>query len=460
MNSQPPNSPPPNSRPSASQPPDGPAGPPSGPLSGPSRPEVPPPPPPSGGSGGSSGGGPAGPPPGPGGTFGGGTSGPPPGGGPQRGAPGPEPGPPWWRSVPRIAAIATALVAALVLAVVLTRPGGGSGGEKELFLQAASSTGPDPFTESTVNGTATATPTASPSAPSTAESGANVIRSVRGSAPGLYGGTRDVASCDVEKQITALGADESKNRAFAEVLDIEPGSVPAYLRSLTSVQLRWDTRVTNHGYKDGSATSYQAVLQAGTAVLIDERGVPRVRCACGNPLLPPVAQQGTLKPTGDSWPGYRPSNVVVVAPAVTEVEKFVIYDAEDKKWLQRPAGDTGGKDKETAPPKNEALPSPDESPPHSRCPADGSDKSCPPAGESPTSESGSPESPSSGTPSPEKPASPPGEGTSPEPDAPPSEPEPEPDSVPQSPQEAPQSTDQAPQSSDGSAPASPAEPAS
>lgn len=359
--------------------------------------------------------------------------------------------------MPRIAAIATALVAALVLAVVLTRPGGGSGGqgEKELFLEAASSAGPAPFTESTVNGTAPTTPTASPSAPSTTESGANVIRSVRGSAPGLYGGTRDVASCDVEKQITALGVDESKNRAFAEVLDIEPGSVPAYLRSLTPVQLRWDTRVTNHGYKDGSATSYQAVLQAGTAVLIDERGVPRVRCACGNPLLPPVAQQGTLEPTGDSWPGYRPSNVVVVAPAVTEVEKFVIYDAEDKKWLQRPAGDTGGKDKETQPPKHEALPSPDESPPHSRCPADGSDKSCPPS-----SESGSPESPSSETPSPEEPASPPAEGTSPEPDSPPSEPEPEPDSVPQSPREAPQSTDQAPQSSDGSAPASPEEPTS
>ncbi|MCZ0997978.1 hypothetical protein O1M63_07095 [Streptomyces mirabilis] len=112
-----------------------------------------------------------------------------------------------------------------------------------------------------------------------------------GDAPGLYGGTRNVASCDVEKQITALRADPSKNAAFASVLGIQPSAVPGYLRTLTPVQLRADTRVTNHGYRNGSATTYQAVLQAGTAVLVDDRGVPRVRCACGNPLTPPAAQQ-------------------------------------------------------------------------------------------------------------------------------------------------------------------------
>ncbi|MGH3907098.1 MAG: DUF6777 domain-containing protein, partial [Pseudonocardiaceae bacterium] len=42
-----------------------------------------------------------------------------------------------------------------------------------------------------------------------------------------------------------------------------------------------DTRVTNHGYRDGKATDRQAVLQAGTAVLVDEKGRPRVKCGCG-----------------------------------------------------------------------------------------------------------------------------------------------------------------------------------
>ncbi|GHF01088.1 hypothetical protein GCM10018785_74850 [Streptomyces longispororuber] len=63
--------------------------------------------------------------------------------------------------------------------------------------------------------------------------------------------------------------------------------MPAYLRGLTPVVPRADTRVTGHGCRDGRATGHQAVLQARTAVLVDDRGLPRVRCACGNPLLPP-----------------------------------------------------------------------------------------------------------------------------------------------------------------------------
>ena len=58
---------------------------------------------------------------------------------------------------------------------------------------------------------------------------------------------------------------------------------PGYLRGLTSVVLRADTQVTNHGFRDARVTGFQSVLQAGTAVLVDNRGVPRVRCACGSP---------------------------------------------------------------------------------------------------------------------------------------------------------------------------------
>src|SRR5207245_1194617 len=102
---------------------------------------------------------------------------------------------------------------------------------------------------------------------------------VNGSRPGLYGGTQSVASCDVEKQIKFLVQDTAKGKAFAGALGIRQSQIPSYLRSLTSARLAWDTRVTNHGYKDGAPTSYQAILQAGTAVLVDNRGVPRVRCA-------------------------------------------------------------------------------------------------------------------------------------------------------------------------------------
>ncbi|MFE0133932.1 DUF6777 domain-containing protein [Streptomyces sp. NPDC059037] len=340
-----------------------PTGPPSGPLSGPSqpgatqpgattpsadRPTGPPGGPPGdggqgGGSGGGSGGGPGGP-SGPGGPDGGAT-------GPGEG-PGEKPERPWWKSAPRVAVIAAAIVAAVVLTVVLTRPDGTSDTAGEVLLQPAAEKGPDPFTESTAREDGTPpSPTALPSS----SASANVTRGVDGSAPGLYGGTRKVSSCDVEKQVSVLQKDAAKNKAFASVQGIDPSAVPAYLRSLTPVQLRVDTRVTNHGYRDGAPTAYQAVLQAGTAVLVDDRGVPRVRCACGNPLTPPVAQKAP-KQTGDAWPGYRSSNVVVVAPAVQVVNVFVIFDPHSGEWFERDKGDTGAGDEKTTPPVDKPTP--------------------------------------------------------------------------------------------------------
>ncbi|MGW8994313.1 DUF6777 domain-containing protein [Streptomyces zhihengii] len=409
-----------------------PAGPPSGPLSGPSRPGAGGPPSgPSGGSAPGSGGppsgsgegpGPGGPPPGPpsgpGGTGGsGGAHEGPPGdaggpGGPQR---------PWWRSAPRVAAISLLVVAAVVVTVVLTRPGGSGSdsAEGEVFLQAASADGPDPFTGSTARDTSPA-PAPSTSKPAPSASGTNVTRAVGGATPGLYGGTRDVASCDVEQQIRSLGADPSKNEAFAGAQDISPGQVPAYLRSLTPVQLRMDTRVTNHGFRDGKATPYQAVLQSGTAVLVDDRGIPRVRCACGNPLRPPVAQETTPKQTGTPWPGYRASQVVVVTPAPRDVETFVLYDPKTGEWIARPAGDTGKHDKKTEPPER-TSPSPS-----TRTPSDGTTEpgtSCPPGGgpACPGDESGPASDPATEPPPGESPQSPAPEEPPPASEAPPGE---------------------------------------
>ncbi|CCK32632.1 hypothetical protein BN159_8254 [Streptomyces davaonensis JCM 4913] len=382
-----------------------PTGPPSGPLSGPSQPPAGPP----SGSGGvpssqppSSGGGvPPGPPTG--GSGGGGVP------------PEPEPHRPWWRSVPRIAVVATAVVAAVVIALVFSRGDGGSGSGGEVFLQAAGKSGPDPFTESTATDSSAPPVTPTPAATDSA----NAVQGVDGGAPGLYGGTRNVASCDVEKQIKALQAAPAKNKAFASVAGVDPSGVPAYLRDLTPVQLRMDTRVTNHGYRDGSATSYQAVLQSGTAVLVDDRGEPRVRCACGNPLTPPVAQQSTPKPTGDSWPSYSSSNVVVVQPATVVINVFVVYDPEHDDWFHRHPGDTGGKDQKTDPPAHQ--PKPSTITPPSTSPGTTTACPSPPTG-TPTGEATDcPTSPSAPT-SPSEPTTP-SEPTSPPTSEPPSEPE-------------------------------------
>ncbi|MEU4098073.1 DUF6777 domain-containing protein [Streptomyces sp. NPDC026673] len=332
---------------------------------------------------------------------------------------------PWWRSVPKVAAITAAVVAAVALAVMFTRPGGVSGAkEGELFLQPAGSAGPNPFTRSTAE--TTAAPSATPPLP-TPSAGAGTVRQVySGGMPGLYGGTRSVASCDVGKQIDVLSADASKNKAFASVLGIAPSGVPAYLRDLTPVQLRADTRVTNHGYRDGRPTAFQSVLQAGTAVLVDDRGMPRVRCACGNPLTRPVEQKGGARTVGQAWSGYQPSRTVVVAPAPEPVKRFTVRDPDSGEWFTRDSGDgKAAGDRKTTPPENAPSGSTPGSPPGGSpaAPEQGG-PSAPPEGTapggtaphspSPETTGPGPQSPAPGTPGPPGGVSPPPGGTVPE----------------------------------------------
>ncbi|MER5539082.1 DUF6777 domain-containing protein [Streptomyces mirabilis] len=389
---------------------DRPTGPPSGPLSGSPRPgasdhaptqgigrplAAPPTGSPTGPPSGPLGGSPTGPPSGP---LGGPPTGPPSGplgGGPDR---------PWWKSAPRMALITGIVVAGVVLAVVLSRSGGTSGTASggELFLQAANKPGPDPFTESTAKESSTTPVTPAANAPESP----NVTRGVSGSAPGLYSGTRNTASCDVEKQVKALQAEPAKNKAFASVEGVQPPAVPAYLRSLTPVQLRMDTRVTNHGYRGGATTSYQAVLQTGTAVLVDDRGVPRVRCACGNPLTPAVAQQTVPRRTGDTWPSYRSQNVVVVVPATTTIDVFVIYDSHRDAWVGRHRGDSDGRRDEEAYPPAKPSPAASVSSASPKSPSPKSPASKSPASKSLASKSPSPSSPSSSSASPSSSSSP------------------------------------------------------
>ncbi|MER5529256.1 DUF6777 domain-containing protein [Streptomyces sp. NPDC002677] len=348
--------------------------------------------------------------------------------------------------------LTTAVVVAAVLAVVFTRPDGGSGSGKggEVFLQAANSSGQDPFTESSATkssvapassaavGPATSATSATSAASAGAAVPANEVRGVDGGAPGLYSGAKGSGSCDIEKQVGYFQASPSRNKAFAAQVGVRPSGVPAYLRSLTPVQLRADTRVSAHGYRDGGSTTYQSVLQTGTAVLVDGHGVPRVRCACGNPLTPPVAQKNTPRTTGAAWPGYRPSNVVVVAPAVRIVNVFVLFDHRHADWFGRHRGDhTGHQDRPAKPP---ADPNPMNPPVHHGCPPTsgrtGSPGAtpCPPtstgpsgpsspgtASKSPSSNSPSSKPPSSESPSSKPPSSEPPKSASPKTEPPTSE---------------------------------------
>ncbi|MGW4884298.1 DUF6777 domain-containing protein [Streptomyces murinus] len=231
---------------------------------------------------------------------------------------------------------------------------------EEVFLQPAAEQGPNPFTASMATGLArTGTPrptgtgrTADVSAPPAGLAVAPLAaaRALSGGTPGLYSGSVRVSGCDVERQIGGLTADPARRDAFAHVAGVSPADLPGYLRALTPVLLRADTRVTNHGYQGGQTAGYQAVLQAGTAVLVDNRGVPRVRCACGNPLRPPEEARGGVGARGTAWSGYRPNQVIVVTPAPQTIGSLTLLDAGTNTWIERRLGPDVRNDHLVAPP--------------------------------------------------------------------------------------------------------------
>ncbi|MGW0288984.1 DUF6777 domain-containing protein [Streptomyces tuirus] len=236
------------------------------------------------------------------------------------------------------------------------RPGddGGTGGE--LLLLPAAAPGPDPFTDSTALTAATPSPAPRTSPRTDRAFAAGGPRSLSGGTPGLYGGTERTGSCDIGRQVGHLVRDSARGRAFAEAVGISPAALPDHVRALTPVVLRADTRVTGHGFRAGRITRHQSVLQAGTAVLVDDRGLPRVRCACGNPLGPPAESRGTPVTRGTPWPGYRPERVIAVTPAPRAVAGFTIIDVTARTWIERRTGHDVRHDRALPPPARVADP--------------------------------------------------------------------------------------------------------
>ncbi len=238
--------------------------------------------------------------------------------------------------------------------------GAGPGAEADankVLLQPVDVLGPDAYTASTARNMTAPSPAparpnarSAPTAPSRPSSATAPLRTVSGSAPGLYGGTESIGSCDVERQVTLLRAARAKARGFARTAGVGEADLPGFLHGLTPVVLRADTRVTNHGFRAGSATGFQSVLQAGTAVLVDQYGAPRVRCACGNPLKPPVAVKGAVVHKGKPWPGYRAERAIVIQPTTTAVERLLLVETVNHNWIERPTGSDGERDARPATP--------------------------------------------------------------------------------------------------------------
>lgn len=222
----------------------------------------------------------------------------------------------------------------------------------EIILSPAADVGADPFSPDPLAAApdpALAQPAEDLASPITLAS-APTLASNAGGTPGLYGGTKDSASCDAQKLVDFLAANPDKAAAWVAALDADPdvvlpdgsrltvATIPDYVATLTPLVLREDTRVTNHGFKDGKPTKLPSVLQKGTAVLVDDHGVPRTKCYCGNPLLPPVPSASTPTYTGKTWPDFDPAKISVIQKNPTAIPTFTVTDLKTGQTFTLPAG--------------------------------------------------------------------------------------------------------------------------
>lgn len=257
--------------------------------------------------------------------------------------------------------IRTRTLIALVAAVALvaascsastdsSSEGTGNAAGDAVVLQGVDSVEIDPFTDSVATAQFASFSTDAADAVASALSGfdaaADAMRTIPGDAPGLYGGTGDDATCDLGQlnEYLADPANADKATAFARVLGIEASGIDETLEGFTTVVLNVDQFVTNHGFSGGEANAFAAVLQAGTAVAVDRHGVPRVKCACGNPLAPAPAGavlDGDTPTTGEPWPGWAPADVAQAEPSEAPVDAFDVIDVETGDTYRVPAGSPG-----------------------------------------------------------------------------------------------------------------------
>jgi hypothetical protein len=231
-------------------------------------------------------------------------------------------------------------VAGLVIATLALVGCGGSGsssssagvkGPSEVAASPVSTPGANPFTATVGKDKVGVTPP--PAAASTAGGPATYNAGL----PGLYGGTRNHASCDAVKLVNFLEQNPSKASAWASTLGIQTTQIRDYVSGLTDVILRTDTRVTNHGYVNGVANPIQSLLEAGTAVFVDKYGRPVVKCYCGNPLTPPVLYT-TPSYTGPLWASFSPTEITIINQSTTIINIFTLYDPNTGMTFSRTPG--------------------------------------------------------------------------------------------------------------------------
>ncbi|MGW0324684.1 DUF6777 domain-containing protein [Nocardia sp. NPDC003183] len=245
-----------------------------------------------------------------------------------------------------------AVVALVAIGVVILAPNQQSGGE--IVLEGYDSLGALPFMPAGPQPTQPV-PHPSSAALPVHNSGAGAVP-FDGAEPGAYAGERDVTISRRDDLAAYLEGHPETAAALVEVLNKDPavtrsGSLTAaglgaYLRALTPVVLRFDIRVTDHGLDGNTPVPRQAVLQSGTAVLVDGLGVPRIRLAGGSPLIAMQNVSETPQYLGVKWNGFDEKAIAAMRPTGTLLTVLVLIDLRTGVAFDRPVGSIGDRDTE------------------------------------------------------------------------------------------------------------------
>lgn len=101
---------------------------------------------------------------------------------------------------------------------------------------------------------------------------------------GTYGGTL-ADTCDVGVlKAHLLADDDTLSQSWATAAGISANGVGDFLDGLSASVLTTPRTLSLHGLDDGQRISFTTLIEAGTAVLVDADGVPRVRCLDGSPV--------------------------------------------------------------------------------------------------------------------------------------------------------------------------------
>jgi hypothetical protein len=192
-----------------------------------------------------------------------------------------------------------------------------------------------------IDGSATHGYSWNPEGPCAGADGSAGTGPVTGGTAGVFGGAELGDVCDTGALGASLGVAPGLAAEWVAVQGIGPEQLDEFLGELTPVVLLDDTAVTDHRLERSEAVSRQAVLQRGTQVLVDRRGVPVVRCLSGSPLRPPQPLPAVPSFRGVAWPGFRLSLVREIDPAPGLVAEFVLVDIASGEPIRRTPGAVG-----------------------------------------------------------------------------------------------------------------------